>query len=113
MPSSAFGYARLSAHSSDHVARDLREDLAAYAEREGYLLAEVFIEREDSGSSAFAALIDALNHSELPVVIVPSLCHFAYLPGLRIPMKDLIERETGARVLVIAPSSEPDQQEAR
>lgn len=108
--SSAFGYARIAAHASAQTVRDMRNDLAAYAEREGYTLTEVFMEREDSGSSEFAALIDAINHSEPPIVVVPSMCHFAHLPGLQIAMKDLIERETGARVLVIAPACACDQQ---
>jgi hypothetical protein len=97
---------------TEQVAQDMRENLAAYAKREDYTLAEVFLEREDSGSSAFAALIDALKRSESPIVVVPSMCHFAHLPGLRIAMKDLIERETGARVLVIATAGACDPQVA-
>jgi Resolvase, N terminal domain len=112
MCSSAFGYARIAAHASEHAVRAMRKDLAAHAEREGYMLTEVFMEREDSGSSAFAALIDAINRSEPPVVVVPSMCHFAHLPGLQIAMKDLIERETSARVLVIAPACSCDRQVA-
>ncbi len=110
--SSAFGYVRIAAHASEQAVRDMRKDLAAYAEREGYTLTEVFMEREDSGSSEFAALIDAISRSEPPMVVVPSMCHFAHLPGLRIAMKDLIERETGARVLVIAPACACDPQVA-
>ena len=90
----------------------MRKDLAAYAEREGCTLTEVFMEREDSGSSEFAALIDAINRSEPPIVVVPSMCHFAHLPCLQIAMKDLIERETSARVRVIAPACPCDQQAA-
>ena len=112
MRSSAFGYARIAAHASEQAVLDTRKDLAAYAEREGYTLTEVFMEREDSGSSEFAALIDAINRSEPPVVVVPSMCHFAHLPGLQTAMKDLIERETGARVLVIGTAWACDQQVA-
>jgi hypothetical protein len=106
---SAFGYLRVIGHVSEQAAQDMRKDLAAYAEREGYTLAKVFMDQEDSGSSAFAALIDALNRSESPVVIVPSMGHFAHLPGLRIAMKNLIERETGAQVLVIPTAGACDQ----
>ena len=98
MHPSAYGYVRIPASASE---RDLRKALADYAERAGYTLAEVFTEHEELGSSAFAALMDALKRSKTPIVIVPSMCHFAHLPGLRTAIKDLIERETCARVVMI------------
>lgn len=61
MHSSAFGYVRVSASASEH---DLRKALADYAEHAGYTLAEVFTEHEELGSSAFAALMDALKRSK-------------------------------------------------
>jgi hypothetical protein len=102
MTLSAYGYVRIRAGMPEDNAKEgpLRA-LNEYAEHEGYVLTDVFTEREDSGSSAFAALIDTLKVSEQPVVIVPALCHFAHLPGLRAAMKDRIERETGARVIVV------------
>jgi hypothetical protein len=105
----AFGYMRIAAGTPENATGQfLREALGAYAERAGYALAEVFVEREESRSSAFAALMDALYLSERPVVIVPSLCHFAHLPGLRLAMKQRIERETGALVIVMN-NPDPDE----
>ena len=98
----ALGYMRLASDISEQSARRLRDELAASAKREGYIMGEVFIERDAGGSSAFAALIDALAQSKTPVVVVPGMCHFAHLPGLRAAMKDHLERETGARVVIIA-----------
>jgi hypothetical protein len=97
---SAFGYMRLAADIPEQSARHLRDQLATSAEREGYLLVEVFIERDADGTSAFAMLIDALTQSRTTVVLVPDMCHFAHLPGLRTAMKDHLERETGARVVI-------------
>jgi hypothetical protein len=98
----AFGYVRIAAGMpEDGTRQDPRKALDEYAEREGYMLAEVFTDREESGSSAFAALMDALYLSKHPIVIVPSMCHFAHLPGLRSAMKERIEVETGARVVVV------------
>jgi hypothetical protein len=96
----ALGYMRLAPDISEQSARRLRDELAASAEREGYTLGEVFIERDTGGSSAFATLIDALTQTKTPVVVVPGMCHFAHLPGLRTAMKDHLERETGARVVM-------------
>jgi len=92
---------RLAPGVPEQSARRLRDELAASAEREGYTLGEVFIERDTGGSSAFAALIDALTQSKTPAVVVPDMCHFAHLLGLRVAMKDHLERETGARVVII------------
>lgn len=98
----ALGYMRLAPDVSELAAQRLQDELAAGAEREGYTLGEVFIERGADGSSAFAALIDALTQSKTPAVVVPGMCHFAHLPGLRAAMKDHLERQTGARVVIIA-----------
>jgi len=97
----ALGYIRLASDISEQSARRLQDELAAGAEREGYLLGEVFIEQDRGASSAFAALIDALAQSKTPAVVVLGMCHFAHLPGLRAAMKDHLERETGARVVII------------
>lgn len=98
----ALGYMRLAPDIPERSACRLRDELVASAEREGYTVGEVFVERETGGSSAFAALIDALTQSKTPAVVVPGMCHFAHLPGLRAAMKDHLERETGARVVIIA-----------
>lgn len=108
----AFGYIRLPAGASEQSAQDLRRDLADYADRQGYALAEVFAEHESFGSSAFAALIDALKRSRTSIVIVPSLCHFAHLPGLRSAMRDLIEQQTDARVFLTAESARTGSRKA-
>jgi hypothetical protein len=102
MPLPAFGYMRIGPGIPEgRTEQDPRKLLWEYAEREGYVLAEVFTERQESGSSAFASLMDALYLLERPIVIVPSMCHFAHLPGLQSALKERIEQETGAVVVVI------------
>lgn len=101
MCSMAFGYVRVLGSGSEQTCQSLHEELADYAEREGYTLAEVFIEQDEIGSSAFAALMEALKRGQARIVIVPTMQHFAHLPSLRVAMKVHIERETGARVVVI------------
>src|SRR5215469_13399595 len=102
MPLFAYGYIRVAADPPEGSrTEDLLSILSEYAENNGYVLAEVFTEWEDSGSSAFAALIETLEISEQPIVIVPALGHFAHFPGLRAAMKERIERETGARIVII------------
>ncbi len=95
-----FGYVRLrEPGGSQHVPR-LRKQLRDYAAREGYTLAEILVEHDRGGSSAFAGLLDLIERYPGSRAIVPSLDHLAELPGLRHAMRDLIQRETGRPVLV-------------
>ncbi|MFE5191821.1 hypothetical protein [Streptomyces sp. NPDC056628] len=82
--------------------------MAAHATREGFALERLFIERlgaEDE--SAFFTLIDALKATEVKHVIVPSLWHFARLPGFQAAMRDHIEREIGARLWIVQGAKTP------
>ena len=103
MPPGMFGYMRLTAgeDSGDEI-QTIQTELAAHAIREGFALERVFIERLGSeDESAFFTLVDALKASESKHVIVPSLWHFARLPGLQAAMRDHIEREIGARLWIV------------
>ncbi|GHJ32999.1 hypothetical protein TPA0910_74320 [Streptomyces hygroscopicus subsp. sporocinereus] len=98
-----FGYMRLTAgeDSRDEI-QTIRAELATHATREGFSLERLFIERlEADDESAFFTLIDALKTTEIKHVIVPSLWHFARLPGLQAAMRDHIEREIGARLWIV------------
>jgi hypothetical protein len=98
-----YGYMRLTAggDSSDEI-QALRAELAIHATREGFALERLFIERLGcDDESAFFTLVDALKTTEIKHVIVPSLWHFARLPGLQAAMRDHIEREIGARLWIV------------
>ncbi|WP_067799863.1 recombinase family protein [Actinomadura formosensis] len=97
-----YGYMRVVGGDAMHgeIAR-LGRELAAYAEREGFALDEVFTEKMDRSEPAFSCLIDAIKRNDVRDIIVPSLWHFARLPGLQDAMRQHIEHETGARVWVV------------
>jgi len=101
-----YGYMRLTAGRVDcgEEAR-ARAELAAYAEREGLTLGPVFIEHIRASESAFQTMLDALRQGEVKNVLVPSLWHFARLPGLQEAMRQHIEQETGARLWVMQGAS--------
>lgn len=97
-----YGYMRLAANSGGEDEGDsITNELNIYAEREGFTLEHVFIEQACSNEPAFDRLTAALKKSGVHNVIVPSLWHFARLPGLQKAMCDHIEREIGARVWVV------------
>ena len=97
-----YGYMRVAtdADDPDEVER-IKCELSEHAEREGFILAEVFTENIANKESAFYALLDTLKRNAVTNVIVPSLWHFARLPGLQGAMRQHIEQETGARIWVV------------
>jgi citrate lyase beta subunit len=97
--SPAFGYMRIERGASPDESDRLRQEMADFAVQQGFTLREIFVELEDSVHSSFAILIDALRDSNVTVVVVPSMHHFARMESVRAAMKDRIERETGARIL--------------
>lgn len=97
-----YGYMRCAAigDEGDETER-IRQELQTYAEREGFLLGHVFAEGVSSSESAFHKLLDTIKRTDVKNVIVPSLWHFARLPGLQNAMRQHIEHETGARIWVV------------
>lgn len=97
-----YGYMRI-ATDSDYQAEAARAtaELKAFAEQEGFSLKDVFIEHPGAKDLAFDVLLDRLKSSEIRNVLVPSLWHFARLPGLQEAMQQHIQRETGARLWVV------------
>jgi len=97
-----YGYMRI-ATDTDYQAESERAtaELKAFAEREGYSLEEVFIEHPAAQKRAFDVLLERLKSSESRNVLVPSLWHFARLPGLQEAMQQHIQQETGARLWVV------------
>lgn len=98
-PQPAFGYIRIGHSGSSAESDTLQKQLASFAERENYLLGQIFIEIDDGTSSAYAALIDAVCTARIRAVLVPSADHFGHLESLRSAMIRQIETETGARVV--------------
>lgn len=94
----AFGYVRAHILMTEHELSDVKADLTAFATREGYCLAAVFIERIEHAPAAIAALVTEVKRSEAAAVIVPGIHHLAPL-GAAQAARDHIEHYTGARVL--------------
>jgi len=78
----------------------MRQEIAEFADREGFTLLKSFMEWETTATSAFAALVDALQRTEARMVVL-AMHHLGRLPGVRHALKELLERQTGAQVLVM------------
>jgi hypothetical protein len=95
-----FGYARVHLDARTELPK-VRREMRTYAEIEGFTFAELFVEHDQGGTSAFAGLVDLLKRHPGSAVVIPSLTHFAKLTALQEAMRNLIDEETGARVVVL------------
>ena len=102
----ALGYFRVSSGTPEEQVTHFREDIAAYATREGFTLGEVYSDYYEAQTSGFSALVDALERGDAQHVIIPALYHFARSPGIQLSFKEMLERKTGACVVVMYPSPE-------
>ena len=80
--------------------------VARYAEREGFTLVRVYVDRGRTQSAGFSSLVAALNSGEASHVVVPAVHHLAFFPSARLLVKEMLEAQTGARVLVMYPGGE-------
>lgn len=79
----AYGYVRANLYANVDPITAARQELASFADREGFALTDIFVEDEGRHTSAFAELIEAIKANNVRYVITPSLRHLARLPGLR------------------------------
>lgn len=96
-----YGYMRVANSDAQDESERIKRELGQHAKREGFTLAEVFTESIRCAEPAFYTMLDALRRHGVEYIIVPSLWHFARLPGLQDAMRQHIEHETGARVWVV------------
>lgn len=98
-----FGYqmARLDTTQDELLAG--RAALVAFAQREGYALAEVYLESDlNRPTSALAALIAASRQRHVTAIAVPAATDLGRLKRVQELTKRRLERETNVPVLIIA-----------
>ncbi|WP_239341707.1 recombinase family protein [Frankia sp. CiP3] len=100
-----YGYLRTSPCSSVDAIAPAQAEMVAYAEHEGYRLAEIFMDRGLADSSALSAAVTALRRGGGSGMIVPSPAHLASSYGVQVAMKEMIEREAGAPLFIVHPDS--------
>jgi hypothetical protein len=96
------GYVRRDLLVTDGQVRQLEREMARFAMTEGFSMGFTYVEKPGTWPAAFEALVESVNRYEVTAVGLPSLLHFAVL-GATHDIRDLFERATGARVLVLAP----------
>lgn len=98
-----YGYLRVSSDTSDQDTARARKELTDYAQREGFTLAETFLERPYLPKAAFNGLLEAIARTETKDIVVPDLSHFCPYHELGTSMKAILEHAADARVWVARP----------
>lgn len=93
------GYARRDLYLSDRRVNDLRRELGAFAQLEGFAMGSVYVEDPDTAPAAFDALVASVSRDEITAVVLPSLRHLA-LVGDPAQVRVQFERVTGARIML-------------
>jgi hypothetical protein len=78
---------------------DMRSQFAKLAQREGYELGGIFMEKAESSPDAFTAMVNAVVTDQAAALAVPTLWHLS-VGGDLADVKRQLEMHTGARVLV-------------
>ena len=98
-----YGYLRVWTDTTEQDAARTERELTDYAEREGFTVAEVFVERPYLPVPAFSGLIQAIARTETKDIVIPNLTHFCPYHELGETMKAILEHIAGARVWTIRP----------
>ncbi len=98
-----YGYLRVWTDTSDEEAARTERELIDYTQREGFTVAEIFVERPYLPVPAFDGLVRAIARTETKDIVVPGLSHLSPIHGLGSAMKTILEHVAGARVWVIGP----------
>jgi hypothetical protein len=97
-----FGYLRLRITDANERAARARRLLADFAEREGFTLAEVYVEADENRPcSALAQLIHSVRRWDGAAVAVPELDDLGGTEQARREMRVRLRREAGVPVLVL------------
>ena len=94
------GYVRRDLLVVENQIEELKCDMAAYAEAEGFTMGHVYVERPESWLSAFGAMTESISRYAVTAVVLPSLLHLVGI-GMSTDIRDSFERSIGARLLVL------------
>lgn len=101
-----YGYVRALPELDLLTVERLSEELADFAEREGFTLADVYVERRWLTLAAWDALVATCNRHDVRNVVVPNSAHLHTLPALSFVMQQVIEDVIGGHVWFVHPDIE-------
>ncbi|MFF1820575.1 hypothetical protein ACFVWG_24940 [Kribbella sp. NPDC058245] len=96
------GYVRRDLLVTDGQVSQLERAMTKFALASGYSMGFTYVEKPGTWPTAFEALVESVNQDDVTAVVLPSILHFMVL-GAPHDIKDIFERFTGARVIVLDP----------
>lgn len=100
------GYLRRLDGVDEQMEQQLIADMVALAEREGFTLTLVFIEKQAGHTAALHAVTRYCQRHDIRNVVVPTSEHLNHLPSLAYLAKELLQQDIGGRVWIAAPTKE-------
>ncbi|MGW0495752.1 hypothetical protein ACWD0Z_10085 [Streptomyces sp. NPDC003007] len=100
-------YLRLRMSDDDQPEQQHIANMAAFAEREGFALSMVFVEKRWQRTLALNALMAYCQGHDIRNVIVPTGEHLNQFPMLLEISKEVLEQDIGGQVWIVAPMEEP------
>jgi len=99
------GYQTVHIDTSAYQVRTARRELAAFAQREGYALTDVFLESaEENSFAALTAVIESARNPEVAAIAVPTSTDLGPMPRAQQETRQRLERESGVPVMVVDPN---------
>ncbi|MEU9276536.1 hypothetical protein [Streptomyces sp. NPDC048341] len=102
------GYLRRLDGVDEPVEQRLIADMCALAEREGFTLTLVFIEKRPARTAALDAVTRYCQRHGIHDVVVPSRDHLNTLPSLAYLAEELLHQDIGGQVWIVAPTEEEE-----
>ncbi|MGW6279087.1 hypothetical protein [Kribbella sp. NPDC055071] len=94
------GYLREYRSMTRHQLAQAEEQLSACAEKEGFVLRKVFVERLHTDPAAFDALIRSVQRQKIAAVVVPNEAHLSSV-GRDESKLERLYRQTDARAIAV------------
>lgn len=104
------GYVRALPELADHAVNRLCEELTAFAEREGFVLLDIYVERKWLHVAAWDALVEHCARADVRHVVVPTYEHLHSLPALSFVMQAVIEEAIDGSVWFARADAEANNQ---
>ena len=109
-----FGYMRLRITDAGDRAASARRLLAEFADREGFTLAEVYVDADENRPcAALSQLIHSVRRWDGAAVAVPALGDLGGTVHARRELRDRLQRELGVPVLVLGGQEPQERRDGR
>ncbi|MDT0309676.1 hypothetical protein RM780_22345 [Streptomyces sp. DSM 44917] len=99
------GYLRALPDLPDHALDHLCDELRRFAERENFVLLDVYVERQWLQDAAWDVLVERCARDQVRHVVVPTYEHLHVMPALSVVMQRAVEAAIDGYVWFVHPDA--------